>query len=697
MVGEFGETYVMDWGLAKSFAADGRSAPLADDDRSEPEAENARAEEFDPASEPVFTMDGEVIGTPAYMPPEQAEGDRSRVGPSADLYAMGAVLYHLLAGHPPYVPTGSRPTATEILERLVASAPKPLADVAEDAPEPLVAICEKAMARSVEDRYDSMRDMAEDARAYLEGRVVRAYRTGVLVELSHWIRRNRMLAASIALTIVVTLGGLVALWVLESRYTREVEKEARTSAQVVEFLVDMFQSETPDRDHGRNVTVKEILDREAPRMAAELADEPELRARILDNMGSVYRALGLYPEAEPLLRTSLELRREFLGDEHESTLASIRGLAWLQRHRGNYGEAERLYEEAAAAGERRYGPDHESTLEARNGLGLIYGLTGRSDEGEALMRDTLGRRRRTLGDIDESTLDTLNNLGVLTRRMGQLEESRTLLQEALEGQRRRDPDNPQVFTVLNNLSLTYKQLGQIDEAEQCQRDALAGSRRILGDDHPRTIECMHNLGTLRAQRGFLDEGVELISEALERGRRARGSGHPSTLASMSVLAGIYRDLRRFEESEALYLELLPLLRKRVRDYRLDSTLLAFARLYAEQNRFEEATPVLDESIRLMQERIDGPITGFSSLEKCLAKYETFIRTTRRRSLAPKKNLAQTDLARLYLTLERYPEALAAAESVVSRTAEDDPARAERLALVESIRSAEEAAAAKDAR
>ncbi|MEM9381027.1 MAG: bifunctional serine/threonine-protein kinase/formylglycine-generating enzyme family protein [Planctomycetota bacterium] len=195
MVGAFGEVYVMDWGLARR--VDGAEEPQSASD-----AASAR-----------MTLAGSVLGTPCYMPPEQARGDVDRIDFRSDVYAVGAMLYHLLAGFPPYLgPSAATElrddSAEAVVERVRTGPPAPIERAAPDAAPELVAITSRAMERDPADRYADMGEVADELRAFLEHRVVRAYRTGALVELRKWVRRNRLAASAAAVALVAIVAGL---------------------------------------------------------------------------------------------------------------------------------------------------------------------------------------------------------------------------------------------------------------------------------------------------------------------------------------------------------------------------------------------------------------------------------------------------------------------------------------------------------
>ncbi len=200
MVGKFGEVYVMDWGLARvEGREDRRDLRMQSDSITSRSVHTDRreAKEADLDS-PLVTMDGTVVGTPYYMPPEQAAGEGEKIDARSDVYAVGAMLYHVLTGQMPYHTSGQRPSPHTVLAMVLQGPPQSVHQMNPKCSAELEAICEKAMARQRENRYADMGELADDLRAFMEDRVVRAHRTGALVEFRKWVKRNRSLAATIA-------------------------------------------------------------------------------------------------------------------------------------------------------------------------------------------------------------------------------------------------------------------------------------------------------------------------------------------------------------------------------------------------------------------------------------------------------------------------------------------------------------------
>jgi len=236
MVGRFGEVHVMDWGLAFSLG------------RSVDESGGAREERGGP-----LTLEGEVLGTPAYMAPEQAAGRAGELDERCDVYALGAILYETLAGVRPYGECSS----AEALARLKHEPPPAIESLARGASEELCAVARRAMARKREERYPSVAALAGDLRAFLEGRVVRAHRTGSWIEARKWVQRNRGLATALALALLTLVVGLIACLFLLQRAERERNNVFRLA---------------------QTRTLAELVDRAARLWPAHPARIPEMRA-----------------------------------------------------------------------------------------------------------------------------------------------------------------------------------------------------------------------------------------------------------------------------------------------------------------------------------------------------------------------------------------------------------------------------------
>ena len=234
MVGRFGEVYVMDWGLAKVLGqADRHDLRIRKDEStgvSRIDSARRRDEESDAGSS-VVSMDGQQLGTPSYMPPEQARSEP--LDQRADVYAIGAMMYELLTGRAPYTAPGARPSPYRILNEVIDGPPKRIEDLAKGVPAELVAIVERAMHRERDGRYANVLELAADVRAFLAQRVVKAYRTGAIVEMKLWVRRNRALASSLAAAVLILVAGIAGtstFW-LEANARAKSEGEAKTAAE----------------------------------------------------------------------------------------------------------------------------------------------------------------------------------------------------------------------------------------------------------------------------------------------------------------------------------------------------------------------------------------------------------------------------------------------------------------------------------
>jgi formylglycine-generating enzyme required for sulfatase activity/serine/threonine protein kinase len=307
MVGGFGEVFVMDWGLARvlghrdahDIRLDLADAPSAASAITRIETDRREEREGTPDS-PLVTMEGDVVGTPAYMPPEQARGEVESLTPRSDVYSIGAMLYHLLARQMPFVPPGERATNRTVLARVLEGPPRPLHEIRRDAPAELVAICEKAMARASERRYADTLALAEDLRAYLEHRVVAAYETGNWAETRKWVQRNKPLAASLAAGVLALVAGLAVSLSLGQRADENARLARTNEARAVADEAEAKRQEGIAKANAELAEVRRVRAEEDER-TAKLEKANVLRLSAFQTLDDLTKEADELWPAEPRL------------------------------------------------------------------------------------------------------------------------------------------------------------------------------------------------------------------------------------------------------------------------------------------------------------------------------------------------------------------------------------------------------------
>jgi WD40 repeat protein/tRNA A-37 threonylcarbamoyl transferase component Bud32 len=257
IVGSYGETVVIDWGLAKNLTVDDPDESLESSGTIPPDNQE--------------TVAGSVLGTPAYMPPEQARGER--LDEHADVYAIGAILYHLLTGKRPFAEV----TEIEVLiERVANGSPRSIVELAPSAPSELVAIAEKAMARDPHDRYPTAEGLAADLRRYQAGKLVGAHRYSRVQLLRRWIAHHAA-AVSVATVavLVLTVSGVIAVRRIaterdEAQHQGSIARANQVAAEAANATAKRRLADTLE-ELGRQALVDELPERALPLIAASAA------------------------------------------------------------------------------------------------------------------------------------------------------------------------------------------------------------------------------------------------------------------------------------------------------------------------------------------------------------------------------------------------------------------------------------------
>ena len=520
--------------------------------------------------------------TPEYASPEQVRGDA--VTTASDVYSLGVLLYELLTGCRP-LRLGGQGVA---IERIVTDVePEPpsratsrLAEAGADrTPEErahdrgttpdrlrrrlegdLDNIVMMALRKAPARRYASAEQLAEDLRRTADGLPVRARKDTVRYRARKFVRRNRypVTAALLFLALVIGFGinraTLAHDLAVESERARQ---ESATARRVASFLLDVFRSADPTETSGTPVTAREILDRAAERLVGPSDERPEVRADLLDTVGTVYQHLGQYTRAEPLLEEALDLRRQLRGEEDLDTARSLLHLGDLR------------------AGQSRY------------------------QESEALLRRALAVRERRLGADDPRTAEALSSLGLVLRRRGNSVEAESALRRAVALNEAAFADPAPLALALDRLALVLADEGKLREAEPVARRAIDLARRRLGDHHVDTARSVGRLGIVLSEQGDYAAAEPLIREALDTRRRKFGSSHPTVALWLEQWANLLRDRGDRAEAEPVYRQALAIAAPLGDDHdQVASIRASHAELLLERGRLDEAEEMFTRSYQV---------------------------------------------------------------------------------------------------
>ncbi len=475
MVGDFGEVYIMDWGLAK------RLGDETTEESRDPVSRDSR-------STPSLTRAGSVVGTPFYMAPEQASTAGGDVGPSADIYALGALLYSLMRGEPPYA---EHESSQDVLNALRAGPPPGLQTTPGKlrVPDALWSICVRAMSRRPGDRYATASDLANALRDYL----------------------NASEAAA--------------------EEARTARLEADRSRRIADFLVSLFEPADPFDDasprDGQSLTARDVLSRSARRLDRELSEETGLHARLSVTLGDIHRKLGLIDEAGRLLEAGLA-SLEAESSPVPLDIAEARqalGLRCLVA--GRYDEAESHLVPALAGFESQLGPGHRKSIHCSGDLAEVRSSRGDYAGAETRYRDAIERLGGLIGADHSEVAELRNRRGWALQCLGRYSEARTEHTAALAVQRERWGNrHPLVSQTLSNLAAATQAHGDLDNAAALYEEAIRIHEQVLSEEHPENAAYLNNLAVLELERGRVERSVELHQRAHSIYHRIHGGNHP---------------------------------------------------------------------------------------------------------------------------------------------------------------------------
>jgi tetratricopeptide (TPR) repeat protein len=566
----------------------------------------------------LATEDSQLLGTPEYMSPEQADMANEDIDTRSDIYSLGVLLYVLLTGVLPFdsdtFRTGSLENIRQIiretnpktpstrLSRLGEEAKKvaqsrrtEIATLAKKLHKELEWIPLKAMRKERAERYRSASEFADDIENYLNGEPLIAGPPGTLYRLKKSVRRHKALVAGTLVVFVVFLIGMVVSMIFAIGQSR-----ARAEAQAIaDFLRIGVLGTVVDANVGKS-TVTYMLDTASENLDGRFTNEPLVEASIRHTLGWTYRQLSELKAAEPQLERALQIRQEHLGQEHTDTLDTLNHLAWLRCDQGRYTEAAELLEKAMSACRSVLGDEHVRTLNLANTLGCVYYDLGHYDDAEQLYLKGIPISLRVLGEQHYATLFMVGNLGGTYELQGRYKEAERQYLEMLQ-LREGFWDDENIWTMVYKgfLARLYRKQERYREAELLYLEILPTQRRVFGDEHHHTLWSVSGLARVYTHLDKHDEAEKLFTKALQGLQRARGPEHRDTIRCINGLAELYTVQRQFDKAEELLTKALEISRRTLGDnhpWTLTST-SNLAVMYKEQTQYEKTEPLLLKALK----------------------------------------------------------------------------------------------------
>ncbi len=538
----------------------------------------ARVTDSDIQTTTLHTDVGQLVGTVAYMSPEQVAGDSSNIDTRSDVYALGVLAFELLTGQLPHAVGGK--TIAEAARIIQHENPRTLRGFSSEFQGDLETVIFKALEKDRERRYGSAAEFSADLRRYLDNEPVIARPASLTYQLSKFAQRNRSLVASIVaafvLLIVAVAGtsyGLVRLQksndllANESRKLVEantslqeakeaVEEETKKMTAVNTFLGRMLRAPDPMGDEGgrRNMTVVEMLDREVGNIEEAFKDQPAIESAVRTTIGSTYAGLGRYPEAEVQLKIALQKHKQSGGPESYDTQRAKRDLGGVLVKLGRVDEAIPLMRESLEI-QGQNEADEWSIEYAVAALRFGWALEkqGQYEEAERWIRPAIPVVNAA-GDSHRFVhAAAVNNLAKVIAKLGRPVEAEKLYTQAhntfieLHGE-----NHSSVGVTMNNIARMRQMQGDKEGAAEGHLKAVDILRKSLGSDHPSLATVVNNVGLLYFDIGRMEDAEKHLREALRIYRTAYGDDHPETIDGHYALALVIYELERYEEAADTY-------------------------------------------------------------------------------------------------------------------------------------------------
>jgi serine/threonine protein kinase len=661
----------------------------------------------------IYTGFAQMIGTPLYMSPEQAEMSGLDIDTRTDIYSLGVLLYELLTGSTPLERQQLAQAAFDEIRRLIREVEPPRPSLRLSSSDSLASIAAlrhtepaklsrlvrgdldwitmKALEKDRTRRYETANGLARDIQRHLCDEPVEASPPSTAYRLRKFARKHRTaLATAAALILLLLTGILVSTW--QAVRALRAEAEATTAAAAA----GQARAEAErQKDSAEQAATREAEERVKAVAAKTEAQRREAEANAVvaffeDKVFAAGRPKGQDGGLghEVLLREAIHaslpaLSTGFLDQPLvEAHLRLTLGNTFT--HLGDFAQAAEQYDRARALFLRQLSPDHPETLKSMGNLANSYADLNRHAEALQLREETLAAMKRVLGPDHPDTLKSMNSLADSYATLHRLTKASKLLEETLAARQRvLGPDHPDTLTSMGNLALSYRDLNRHAEALQLGQETLAARQRVLGLDHPDTLTSRHNVALSYQDLNRHAEALQLGQETLAARQRVLPLDHPDTLKTMNNLALSYAALNRQAEAIKLNEETLAA-RQRVLPPDHPDTLTNMSNLavgYTAVNRHTEASKLLEQTLAAQQRVLPpdhpGTLKSMNNLANSYHFQNRYAEALQLRleTLAAMKRVVGPDhpdtlksmnsLANSYQVLNRHAEALQLREETLA--------------------------------
>lgn len=457
-----------------------------------------------------LTASGQVMGTPSYMPPEQAAGRLDKIGPTADVYSLGAILYELLTGRPPF----QAASTLDILRQVIDQEPASLRSLNRNIAADLETICHKCLAKSPTQRYPSAVALQAELKRFLRGEPIMARPVSRTEKAWRWCRRNPTLAMLIAAMVVLLISGTAvsAFFAIKAskaavaaQQLAKSEGEAKKLAEkrlvqvekTNDILGSIFKDLDPEAGAKGNetlrITLGERLAAAAVQLEQEDIGEPLAVARMQAMLATSLNRLGYPQKAKELLLKAIETQQELLGPHDQETLDNQMLLVTVYKALIETDKAIELVRVVIAGREASLGPVHPKTLEALSQLAYRLQFALRQEEALEVAEDLVARQRKAYQGDPSKRITGLGALAFIYQGVGRKAEAVSLAEEEWEWSKR--VQGPQNLNALRNqamLALCCFSAGDTLRSIKLYEEVFDARCELVGSHHQDTSFLLQN-------------------------------------------------------------------------------------------------------------------------------------------------------------------------------------------------------------